>query len=67
MLGLVGSCYSPFQVTVHDGEEHLEEEVDGVYQHRQEVQPCFARHCESFLCTRRDAVDGEGLRSRLAV
>jgi hypothetical protein len=27
--------YSPLQIAVHDGEEHLEEEVDGVYQHRQ--------------------------------
>jgi hypothetical protein len=27
--------HSPFQIAVHDGEEHLEEEVDGVYQHRQ--------------------------------
>lgn len=37
--------HSPFQVTVHNGEEHLQEEVDGVYQHRQQVQPCFAGHC----------------------
>lgn len=35
---------SPFKITVHDREEHLEEEVDGVDQHRQQVKPCFARH-----------------------
>lgn len=37
---------SPFQVTVHNREEDLKEEVDGVYQHRQQVQPCFARHLD---------------------
>ena len=37
--------YSPFKIAVHDSEEDLEEEVDGVYQHRQQVQPCFAGHC----------------------
>lgn len=39
---------SPFQIAVHDGEEHLEEEVDGVDQHRQQVEPRFAGHdgCE---------------------
>lgn len=35
---------SPFQITVHDGEEHLEEQVDGIDQHRQQVEPRFARH-----------------------
>lgn len=35
---------SPFQIAVHDGEEHLEEEVDGVDQHRQQVEPRFAGH-----------------------
>lgn len=37
---------SPFQIAVHDGEEHLEEEVDGVDQHRQQVQPRFTGHDE---------------------
>ncbi len=41
---------SPFQITVHDGEEDLEEQIDGVYQHRQEVQPRFA---ETLLRTSR--------------
>jgi hypothetical protein len=27
----------PFEVAVHDGEEDLEEQVDGIYQHRQKV------------------------------
>jgi hypothetical protein len=34
----------PFQIAVHDGEEDLQEKVDGVDQHRQEEQPCFSRH-----------------------
>lgn len=32
------------QIAVHDGEEDLEEQVDGIDQHRQQKQPCFARH-----------------------
>lgn len=36
-----------FEITVHNREEHLEEEVDGVDQYRQQVKPCFAgHHCE---------------------
>lgn len=27
----------PFEIAVHDGEEDLEEEVDGIYDHRKEV------------------------------
>ena len=42
---------SPFQIAVHDGEEDLQEQVDGVYQHRQKVQPCFASHCEEVVCS----------------
>lgn len=41
---------SPFQIAVHDGEEDLQEQVDGVYQHRQKVQPCLASHCEDVTC-----------------
>jgi len=33
-----------FQIAVHDGEEDLEEEVDGIYQDCQQIEPCFARH-----------------------
>lgn len=32
------------EIAVHDSEEDLEEEVDGVYNDREEVQPRFARH-----------------------
>jgi len=32
------------QITVHDSEEDLQEQVDGVDQHRQQKQPCFAGH-----------------------
>ena len=49
-LGLGLGRDSPFQVAVHYGEEHLEEEVDGIYQDRQQVQPRFARHVESLMC-----------------
>lgn len=35
---------APFQIAVHYREEYLEKEVDGVYEYREEVQPCFARH-----------------------
>jgi len=35
---------SPFQIAVHDGEEHLKEEVDSVDQHRQQVEPGLAGH-----------------------
>lgn len=47
LLGIYDWKDSPFEITVHNREEHLEEEVDGVDQHRQKVKPCFARHhCE---------------------
>lgn len=35
---------SPLQITVHDREEDLEEQVDGVDQHRQQIEPRFAGH-----------------------
>jgi len=35
-----------FQIAVHDGEEDLKKEVDGVYQHGQQIEPCFSRHHE---------------------
>lgn len=34
--------HSPFQITVHDSEKHLQEQVDGVNQHRQQIKPRFA-------------------------
>lgn len=42
--------HSPFQVAVHDGEEDLEKQVDGIYQHRQQVQPRLTSHCGDVLC-----------------
>ena len=59
--------YLPFQIAVHDRKEHLKEEVDGIYQHRQKVQPCFASHCETFLCVRRPMIDKRGFENGLAV
>jgi hypothetical protein len=35
MLALLEVDCLPFQVAVHNREEHLEEKVDGIYQHRQ--------------------------------
>jgi hypothetical protein len=35
MSTLKDQMYSPFQIAVHNREEHLEKQVDGVYQHRQ--------------------------------
>jgi hypothetical protein len=37
----------PFQIAVHDGEEDLKEEVDGIDKHCYQVEPRFSRHdCE---------------------
>jgi hypothetical protein len=35
---------SPFQVAVHNRKEDLQEQVDGINQYRQQVEPRFARH-----------------------
>lgn len=55
---LLAMLDSPFQIAVHDGEEYLQEQVDGVYQHRQKVQPCFASHCEGAICSEVRGVRG---------
>jgi len=39
-----------FQVAVHNGEEDLKEQVDGIYQHRQQVQPRLTSHCGDVVC-----------------
>jgi hypothetical protein len=44
------SVCSPFQIAVHNREEDLKEQVDGVYQHRQQVQPRFTSHCGGVVC-----------------
>lgn len=41
-----------FQVTVHDSEEDLQEEVDGVDKHRQQEQPSFSGHHLGLKCVR---------------
>lgn len=38
------TSHSPFQITIHNSKEHLEEQVDGIDQHRQQIEPRFARH-----------------------
>lgn len=59
----------PFQITVHDGEEHLQEQVDGVDQHRQKEQPRFSRHhaggllrVREVIGRKRDAAEEEELK-----
>jgi len=34
----------PLKITVHDGEENLQEQIDGIYDDRKEVEPRFTRH-----------------------
>jgi hypothetical protein len=41
-----------FQVTVHNSEKDLQEEVDGVDKHRQQEQPSFSRHHLGLKCAR---------------
>lgn len=55
---LVMRCV-PFQIAVHDGEEDLQEQVDGVNQHRQQKQPCFARHHWTGVVVRRGEIDAK--------
>lgn len=43
---------SPFQVTVHNREEHLQEQVHRVDNNRKQVEPCFARHHDRQLSKR---------------
>ena len=35
---------APFQIAVHNSKEDLQEQVDGIDQDRQQIEPCFARH-----------------------
>ena len=39
-----GGANIPFQITVHNSKEDLQKQVDGVDQHRQQVEPGLARH-----------------------
>lgn len=43
----------PLQVAVHDREENLKEQVDGIDQYRQQVEPRFARHHGEYIGSRR--------------
>ena len=43
---------SPFQIAIHDREENLQEQVDGIDQYRQQVQPCLAGHHDVRLVAR---------------
>ena len=36
------SGFVPFQIAVHYCEEDLQKEIDSIYQHRKQVEPCFA-------------------------
>jgi uncharacterized membrane-anchored protein YhcB (DUF1043 family) len=39
----------PFQIAVHNSEKDLKEQVDGIDQDRQQIEPRFARHFELLL------------------
>lgn len=45
-VGVLGRVPLPFQITVHDGEEDLQEEVDCIDEDGEQVQPRLARHLE---------------------
>jgi len=45
-----------FQIAIHDREENLQEQVDGIDQYRQQVQPCLAGHHDVRLVARAYAV-----------
>ena len=36
----------PFQITVHDREEDLKKEIDGVDDNSEQKEPCFSGHHE---------------------
>jgi hypothetical protein len=42
----------PFQIAIHDREENLQEQINGIDQHSQQVQPCLAGHHDSRLVAR---------------
>jgi hypothetical protein len=46
--------YVPFQITVHNGEEDLKEEVDSIDEYREQVEPCLAGHHEDYRLTTAD-------------
>ena len=47
----------PLQVAVHDREENLKEQVDGIDQYRQQVEPRFARHHGEYIGSRRPMIN----------
>jgi hypothetical protein len=62
VIQLGNVAYAPFQIAIHDGEEDLEEQIDGVYQHGQQIEPCFSRHHENRGAPRRSSVKCCGAR-----
>lgn len=44
-----GAGSLPFEIAVHNGEEDLEEQVDGVYKHRKQEEPRLARHLGGWI------------------
>lgn len=44
---------SPFQIAVHDSKEDLQEQVDGVDEHRQQVEPRFTGHVADWTLSER--------------
>lgn len=35
---------APFEIRVHDGEKHLQKQIDGIDEDGREIQPRFAQH-----------------------
>lgn len=44
-----GAGFVPFEIAVHNSEEDLEEQVDGVYKHREQEEPRLARHLDGWI------------------
>ena len=53
----------PFQIAVHDGKEYLKEQVDGIYEHREQVQPRLTRHHCYCLLPFRSRMGGKSARN----
>jgi hypothetical protein len=57
----------PFQVTVHDSEEDLQKEVDGVDKHRQQEQPSFSGHHLGLKCVWTTLRVGDRVKLRMTM
>jgi hypothetical protein len=56
-----------FQVTVHNSEKDLQEEVDGVDKHRQQEQPSFSGHHLGLKCVWTTLRVGDRVKLRMTM